>query len=298
MWSQAGSASRVYDLSSSPLIGAIRAPTFVAGTSLDREKMIKPDPSSKPVGPPLSVKTELTIVACLGSSTTAGKGQAFNWIGELEQWPRNNRFRFRNFGVGGDLAYDALQRLPDVYACRPDKVVILVGGNDVLALVSDKARRFFRISKNLPTEPTPEWFRENIRTIARRLKAETSAAIALCSLSPIGEDPSSTHPFQSELNQRIKEYSTIVKEIARDESVHYIALYEAMFARIMESPGRAFTNFRFLPFYRDAFRVLALRKSPDEVAQLNGWRFHTDGVHLNSRGGMILADLVQEFLDK
>jgi hypothetical protein len=31
---------------------------------------------------------------------------------------------------------------------------------------------------------------------------------------------------------------------------------------------------------------------------LNGWRFHTDGVHLNSRGGMIVADLVQEFIDK
>jgi len=29
---------------------------------------------------------------------------------------------------------------------------------------------------------------------------------------------------------------------------------------------------------------------------MNGWRFHTDGVHLNSRGGMIVADLVQEFV--
>jgi hypothetical protein len=31
---------------------------------------------------------------------------------------------------------------------------------------------------------------------------------------------------------------------------------------------------------------------------MNGWRFHSDGVHLNSRGGMLLADLVQEFIDK
>jgi hypothetical protein len=30
---------------------------------------------------------------------------------------------------------------------------------------------------------------------------------------------------------------------------------------------------------------------------LNGWRFHTDGVHLNSSGGMIAAELVQEFID-
>jgi lysophospholipase L1-like esterase len=247
---------------------------------------------------PISVKKELAIVACLGSSSTAGKGQAFNWIGELQQRPRNQHFRFHNFGVGGDLAYNALQRLPDVQACCPEKIVVLIGGNDVLALVSDKVRHFFRISKRLPAEPTPEWFRENLRAIVRRAKAETHAAIALCSLPPIGEDPLSTHPFQSELNRRIEEYSAIIKEMARDESTGYIEVHEAMLARIMKSPGRAFTRFRFLPFYRDAFRVLALRKSPDEIAEMNGWRFHTDGVHLNSRGGMIVADLVQEFIDK
>lgn len=247
---------------------------------------------------PIIVKKEPAIVACLGSSSTAGKGQAFNWIGELAQRPRNQHFRFHNFGVGGDLAYNALQRLPDVQACCPEKVVVLIGGNDVLALVSDKVRRFFRISKHLPTEPTPEWFRENLRAIARRVKAETHAAIAFCSLPPIGEDPLSTHPFQSELNRRIEEYSAIIKEIARDENADYVAVHEAMLARIMKSPGRAFTRFQFLPFYRDAFRVLAMRKGPDEVAEMNGWRFHTDGVHLNSRGGMIVADLVQEFIDK
>jgi len=77
----------------------------------------------------------------------------------------------------------------------------------------------------------------------------------------------------------------------------YLPIYEMMLAQIVAAPGRAFTNFRFLPFYRDAFRVLVLGKNPDEVARLNGWRFHTDGVHLNSRAGMIVADLVQEFID-
>jgi hypothetical protein len=40
-----------------------------------------------------------------------------------------------------------------------------------------------------------------------------------------------------------------------------------------------------------------LRKSPAEVARINGWRFHTDGVHVNSRGGIIVADLIQEFIE-
>lgn len=237
------------------------------------------------------------IMACLGSSSTAGKGQAYDWIGELKRRPRNKGISFRNFGVGGDLAHNALQRLPAVLACRPSRVVVLIGGNDVLALISKTARRFFRISKHIPTEPSPEWFRENLRTIARRLKIEVPATIALCSLPLIGEDPASVNPFQRELNLRIEEYSAIIKEIAREESVGYLPVYEMMLAQIVATPGRAFTSFRFLPFYRDAFRVLVLGKSPDEVARLNGWRFHTDGVHLNSRGGMIVADLVQEFID-
>jgi hypothetical protein len=41
----------------------------------------------------------------------------------------------------------------------------------------------------------------------------------------------------------------------------------------------------------------ALRKTPDEVAQLNDWRFHSDGIHLNSRAGIIAVDLIQQFID-
>ena len=49
-------------------------------------------------------------------------------------------------------------------------------------------------------------------------------------------------------------------------------------------------------FYRDVFRQFVLHKSHDEIGHLNGWRLHRDGIHLNSRSGKILADLVQEFL--
>ena len=73
-------------------------------------------------------------------------------------------------------------------------------------------------------------------------------------------------------------------------------LYETFVAEIRKSPGCAFTSFRFLPFYRDAFRVVILRQLLDEVGKLNGWLLHTDGVHLNRVGGMIAADWIQKFL--
>ncbi len=146
------------------------------------------------------------------SSSTAGKGQAFNRIRELQRRLGERRVTFRNFGVGGDLAYNALQRLSKVIASRPKKIVVFIGGNDVLTLVSTKARTFSRIAKRLPRDPSPEWFRENLRAIVLRLKSGTSATIALCSLPPIGEDAVSASPFQSELNRALRSSATLPHE--------------------------------------------------------------------------------------
>ena len=237
-------------------------------------------------------------MACLGSSSTAGQGQAFGWIDELKRRPQNQGIDFRNLGVGGDLAYNALQRVPAVIASHPDKVIILIGANDALTMVFANARRVLAgWMKHLPRAPSTEWFRENLEATVDRLKRETTARIALSSLGPIGEDPDSSNPVQRALNERIAELSGIIKETAASNQLAYIPFYEAFRDQLIASPGKAFTEFRFLPIYLDTLRFYVLRRSSDEIAQANGWRFHVDGVHLNRRGGMILANLVQEFLD-
>src|SRR5207244_13610526 len=129
--------------------------------------MISPEKPPEPIEPPHATRQQPSIVACVGCGSTAGNGQACNWIIELQRRLGEGRFVFRNFGVGGDLAYNALQRLTDVIASCPKKIVVFIGGNDVLALVSAKARTFFRISKRLHRDPSTEWFRENLTTVLR-----------------------------------------------------------------------------------------------------------------------------------
>jgi lysophospholipase L1-like esterase len=236
------------------------------------------------------------IVACLGASATDATG-SYDWIRDLAQRPNNASLRFYRFAEGGDLAYNGLQRLPDIVKCQPDYVIILLGDNDVLALISTKVAQFDRLTKHLPSQPSPQWYRENIQAIVHRLRSDTTARIALCSLIPIGEDPGASNPFQAEANRRVEEYSAILKEIAHEEAVSYLPFYERIHELTLVSPGHAFTSFDFLPFYRDVFRQFVLRKSNDEIGRLNGWQFHRDGIHLNSRSGEILADLVQQFLD-
>jgi hypothetical protein len=54
--------------------------------------------------------------------------------------------------------------------------------------------------------------------------------------------------------------------------------------RCLVVPSRAYDFFRSI-VTPSGFSFF--RKSPDEVAQMSGRRFHSDGIHLNSRGGMI-----------
>jgi len=241
---------------------------------------------------------ETSLVACLGSSSTAGQGQAFGWIDELAGRPENARFTFKNLGVGGDFAYDALERVPAVVATDPDRVVVLIGANDVLAMVfPNVARLLGGLMKRHRQAPSFEWFKENLDAIVTRLRAETRARIALSSLGPIGEAPGSTDPNQRRLNDLIAQFSMAIKEAASRNGTDYIPFYEQLSAEIAASPGKALTKFRFLPIYGDTFRYFVLKQTSDEIGAANGWKFHVDGVHLNRRGGMILAGLVQDFLD-
>jgi len=245
----------------------------------------------------LPARSAATIVACLGSSSTAGRGQAFDWIGELANRPQNKNIVFRNFGVGGDLAYNALRRVAAVVASRPTKILVWVGGNDALAMASPKLRRFFRFWKHLPRDPSPEWFRESISAIVERLQKETRANVALCSLPPTGEDLSASAPVQRDINRYVSECNAIIAAVAHERALSYLPLNEAIAAEVATSPRKAFTSFALLPFYRDAFRVRVLGRSADDIAEANGWRLHSDGIHLNRRAGLIVAEIVQGFID-
>jgi lysophospholipase L1-like esterase len=237
-------------------------------------------------------------VACLGSSTTASRG-TYKWIDELEKRPRNNRFRFVNLGVGGDLSVNAVRRLDRVIARRPERVIVLIGSNDIMASVFPNFRRFVRITKGLREEPTPERFAENLAVIVRRLQRETNARVALSSLAPVGEAPGSRHPVQARLNDLFGTYNGVIGEAAARGSTDYIPFYEAFQERLTGAPTtKPFTRFSFASLYRDyLWREMVLRQSFDEISRRNGWQFHIDGIHLNTNGGSILTQAVQRFLD-
>lgn len=238
------------------------------------------------------------IVVCLGSSTTAAKG-TYNWIVELEKRHQNKQYTFINFGVGGDLAYNAIERLPKIIVKKPDKVFILIGGNDILSTVFPNVKGVFKRWKHLPQDPSSLWFRKNEEIIVEELKNKTSAQLYLISLPQVGENLNSTNPIQAKLNQLYNEYNNILKDIAEKERINYIPLYEELNKQSIMLSGKEFTKFSFFSFYRDyVFREFMLRKNFDEISKINGWEFHIDGVHLNTNSGKILVELIQKALDE
>ncbi len=237
-------------------------------------------------------------VACLGSSTTAAKG-TYMWIDELAKRPRNSRFRFVNFGVGGDLSFDLTERLGPVVRTEPDRVIVLIGTNDILASAFPRFRRFTRVWKRRARKPSPIHFKANLEVITQRLQQQTDAMIALSSLAPIGESLRSNDAVQSRLNQLVADYNGIIHDVSRSSGTHYIPFFEMFRNQLDRSPtARPFTRFSFVALYRDyLFREILLRRSFDEISRENGWEFHIDGIHLNTRGGRILTDVIQQFLD-
>jgi lysophospholipase L1-like esterase len=201
--------------------------------------------------------------------------------------------------VGGDLSFNIIRRLRRVVATQPNRVIILIGTNDIVASVFPNFRRIIRVWKGLPTEPTAQRFEENLELITRRLRQDTSARIALSSLAPVGEDPHSSDPVQSRLNDLCAAYNGVIRDVSSREGTDYIPFYESFQDQLVRSrAAKPFTRFSLPSFYRDyLFREMILRRSFDEISKINGWEFHIDGIHLNTRGGRILTEVVQKFLD-
>jgi lysophospholipase L1-like esterase len=235
-------------------------------------------------------------VVCFGASLTAGT-VSFDYVELLQSRPELAGYRFINHGENGDLAWNGLQRLDQVIAERPDFVSILIGTNDVNATLSERNRLRYVSFNQLPVEhPDLRWYEENLREIVARLQRETKARLALMTLAPIGEDP------EHEAWGRVIDYNEVIVRVAKDAGAPCLPLHERMTAYLREHEAeRAALPPRLA--YRDglhnvgnAVALHARGLSWDEVSARNGLLLTTDCLHLNSRGGRMIADLIAGWL--
>jgi lysophospholipase L1-like esterase len=231
------------------------------------------------------------LVVCAGDSITRGAVSA-DYVSMLASRLRD--WDFVNAGVNGELAFNLAERIGDVVALDPDAVTVLIGTNDVNATFGFQAALGYMAAKRLPERPGPLFFRENLLGIVRTLKRETRASIALLSIPPIGEE-SGHYAYL-----RTEDYATIIKEVAKKEEVEYLPLRERLCSYIESLPlGQerplAFRNFGSAQL-RAGRMQRYLGKSLDEISAYNRFHILVDGIHLNTHGASIAADLIEAFL--
>jgi lysophospholipase L1-like esterase len=230
-------------------------------------------------------------VVCVGDSHVLGQF-GINFVEILRQRMSADGYHFVNAGENGDLAYNVLMRLDAVVAQKPDFVVTLVGTNDVNATLGGRAARFYRLTKRIRQTPCLEWYRDNMVGIVGLLKERTTARIALASPPVLGEALSSLP------NERVRAYSGALKEIAAQEQVAYVPLFERQeqYLRELQRTGGRPHNANDMLFWKSVLRHFLLRRNFDTISRENGFLLTIEGIHLNSEGAGIAADEVERFL--
>jgi lysophospholipase L1-like esterase len=229
------------------------------------------------------------LAVCAGDSITHG-AVSVNYVAMLKE--RLPELDFVNAGVNSELAWNLYQRLDPIIALKPDFISILIGSNDANATLGFSSSLAYLATQRLPEMPSPQFYKEMLTLIVRRLKTECAARIGLLSTPPIGEDPKHYAWLRTE------EYAGIVKQVAFSEGVDYLPLRERMCAYLEQAPKqRAIAAEDLSRATQRAFWAnRMLGKSLDEISAANGFHLLVDGIHLNSHAAIIVADLVERFI--
>lgn len=185
----------------------------------------------------------MTTVVCFGDSITARKEGNPSPALTHKLTQKLPKYNFINAGVSGNTTEQAIERFAaDVIAKKPDYVTILFGAND------SSSYRLVDL----------ELFKRNLTTFA---KVIGPGKTILISPSPVDESLQETRS-----NERLLQYTTVVREVAEETESHYIDFFNAMYSR------------------EDYKELLVGEKD--------------DGLHFGNEGYELLSSLIVEKLDE
>lgn len=199
-----------------------------------------------------------------------------------------------NAGVGGDTVVNLARRIPrEVIPLEPAWVVVQVGLNDATTYLLRHAlptprtlltRRYFRRHKRVRAI-APGRFADGLRVVVDMLATRTTARIALCTPTTLGESP------QSRRARLLDEYARVVRQVARERGCALIDVHAAFAARLGELPSRSQWSWVGARLAR-----LLPAAAYDRRARLSGYTYVFDGVHLTDRGAELVADVLYAWL--
>jgi lysophospholipase L1-like esterase len=207
-------------------------------------------------------------VLCFGDSITQGFWSVEGGWAErlrkhydglaLKDLRNNNQPEIFNLGVSGDVTEGVKKRFKHELDARrwrwPDEkfcLVFAIGINDTIV-------------ENGQERSSVEKYRQGLKDLMSGAKAETDK-IMFIGLTPVDESTANNRPGKPKEydNERIVSFDKALEQVCREESVHYVSLFEPLKAKISE----------------------------DE-------QLFDDGLHPNDAGHQLIFELVRPELDR
>lgn len=240
------------------------------------------------LGLPLDERERRPVVAVLGASIVRGRASV-DFVRILrEDFPD---LAFVNGGVNSRVVWELLRSMDDVMACKPSAAVILIGTNDVEATLAPDGGKGVMRAKQLPQVPSLDFYGECLTAIVDRLH-EGGARVAVCSLPPLGQT------LADQANERTREFNRVIEVVCESREATYLPVNERMSDMLRDHAVDAEQPFTgsWRPGIESLVRHFVGRQSFDDISDLSGRMLSPDGVHLNSVGAHVVADLAAEFL--
>jgi lysophospholipase L1-like esterase len=230
--------------------------------------------------------SEVKRIAFFGDSLTEGFPGASYFEILKKRLPNCNLL---NYGKGGDTVISLYQRLKSSQPNEPVDIAFLwVGVNDVFVKISS-SYPIIKILKKQPWVREHEKFEHYYHLI---LEILCQGAKRIITVPPLfmGED------INNSWNKEIAELSGIIeKASASYENVEYLDLRKIIFPKLKDKKVS-----EYLPesATRVALDVILLKQKEqyDKKSSERGLLFTLDGVHLNSRGAEIVANIFLELI--
>ena len=232
------------------------------------------------------------VVLCCGDSITHGH-IGYDWVGSLRD--KDSSKIYVNAGVNGDLAWNLNQRLKNALQCNPDYITILIGTND--AMGSQKIQfiqESYVTNKELPQLPSIDWYEKELESMIQYMQSNSNAKIAISTLPWVGEHDSHS------IMDVVRNHNVIIKNIAEKYNLTLIDLFDHLSHIIGNNSSSApyvTTQWRTIRIIRAVILHYVFGWNWEKIGKKYGLKTMCDHIHLNENGGIILENLIKEFLD-